>query len=136
VFDSYLHLTKGGSFLSRTSFFSPKTVRSIAINNGQGAVLPSETTVQNNRYQPYSRPIFIYINERSAREKPEVKAFVEYYLKNANRLTQKVGYVPLSEESYHIAEVHFYEGKIGTVFAGEPQPGISMGQLLRKQAIF
>jgi fructose-1,6-bisphosphatase/sedoheptulose 1,7-bisphosphatase-like protein len=38
VFDSYLHLTKGGSFLSRTSFFSPKTVRSIVGANTAAAI--------------------------------------------------------------------------------------------------
>jgi phosphate transport system substrate-binding protein len=115
---------------------SANQLRPLAINDGQGAVLPSEATVQNNRYQPYSRPVFIYVNERAAQEKPEVRAFVEYYLKNASRLVQKAGYIPLSAETYHIGEVHFYEGKIGTVFAGEPQPGITMSQLLKKQAIF
>ena len=39
-------------------------------------------------YQPLSRPIFIYVNEKS-RDKPEVKEFVEFYMKNAASWSRK-----------------------------------------------
>ena len=48
----------------------------------------------NGTYQPLARPIFIYVNAK-AYERPEVKQFVEFYMKNAERLVQEVKYVPL-----------------------------------------
>ncbi len=108
----------------------------LAINNGQGAVLPSRETVQQGKYQPLSRPLFIYVNMRSAQYKPEVKAFVEFYLQHAERLTEKAGYIPLPPEGYQLAENHFYEGKVGTVFAGTTHPGITITELLKKESIF
>ena len=59
----------------------------MAIDNGKGAVGPSEKTVQDGTYQPLSRPIYIYVSKKSL-EKPEVKEFVEFYLKNAPKLVK------------------------------------------------
>jgi phosphate transport system substrate-binding protein len=113
-----------------------KQLKPLAINSGQGAVLPSAETVHSAKYQPLSRPLFIYVNLQSAQNKPQVKAFVEAYLKNADRLVKQTGYIPLPTEGYQIALNHFYEGKVGTVFAGELQPGITITQLLTKEAVF
>src|SRR3982751_4926992 len=52
----------------------------IGVDNGQGPVLPSRETVENGSYHPLSRPLFIYVSKKSA-ERPEVKQFVEFYLK-------------------------------------------------------
>jgi phosphate transport system substrate-binding protein len=111
-------------------------LRPLAVDSGKGAVLPSPETVQNARYHPFSRPLLLYVNAQSAQTKPTVKAFVEYYLSHTADLGKEAGYVPLSGEAYHINTVHFYNAKVGTVFAGEPQPGVTIPQLLRKQAIF
>jgi phosphate transport system substrate-binding protein len=111
-------------------------LKPLAISNGRSAVLPSRETVQRSTYQPLSRPLFIYVNMRSTQYKPEVKAFVEFSLKNGDRLAQKAGYIPLPAEGYKLAETHFYQGKVGTVFAGTTQPGITITELLKKQALF
>lgn len=111
-------------------------LKPLAIDSGKGTVLPSAEAVQSANYQPFSRPLFIYVNLDSAQSKPQLKAFVEAYLKNADRIAKQAGYIPLPAEGYRLALNHFYEGKVGTVFAGEPQPGITIGELLRKQAIF
>mgnify|MGYP006201254571 FL=1 len=58
------------------------------------AVEPSLEAVISGDYQPLSRPIFIYVNAASV-DKPEVKEFVEFYMKNASKLTKEVKYVPL-----------------------------------------
>lgn len=57
-------------------------------------VKPSLETVNDGSYQPLSRPIFIYVST-AALKRPEVKAFVEYYLQNSPELSKEVGYVPL-----------------------------------------
>jgi phosphate transport system substrate-binding protein len=107
----------------------------LAIDNGKGAVLPSRETVEQSQYQPFSRPLFIYVNFESTR-KPEVQAFVAFYLKEARSLVPAVGYIPLSEEGYHLATVQFYKGESGTVFEGVPQPNVTIAELLRRQAVF
>lgn len=71
----------------------------VAVDNGSGCVQPTPETVQSGEYAPLSRPLFIYLSN-TAMERPEVKAFVEFYLTNAGQLVPDVGYVPLSAEMY------------------------------------
>lgn len=111
-------------------------LKALAVNKGEGSVLPSRQTVEKAQYQPLSRPLFIYVNAKSAQNKPELRAFVEFYLKNAPTLVSSVGYVPLPAEAYHLDSVHFHRGKVGTVFAGQPDFNLTMSELLRKQAKF
>ena len=62
-------------------------------------VAPTMTTINNGSYAPLSRPIFIYVNLKSAK-KPEVRQFVRFYLKQAKELVAEVGYVPLPDQEY------------------------------------
>jgi phosphate transport system substrate-binding protein len=104
----------------------------VPIDGGKGPVAPSEKSIMDGTYQPLSRPIFIYVNKKSA-EKPEVKQFVEFYLKNAPKLVKAVKYVPLSEQLYRLALEHFNQKKTGTVFGGEAQVGVKLEELLAKE---
>ncbi|MCX7793829.1 MAG: PstS family phosphate ABC transporter substrate-binding protein [Thermodesulfovibrionales bacterium] len=97
------------------------------------AVLPSMETVMDGSYQPLSRPLFIYVN-KSAAEKPEVKEFVEFYLKNASKLVKQVKYVPLPERAYKLAEERFAKRKTGTMFGGEAEVGVKIEDLLKREA--
>ncbi|NWG76486.1 MAG: extracellular solute-binding protein, partial [Rubrivivax sp.] len=96
------------------------------------AVLPSLETVNKGTYQPLSRPIFIYVNAKSA-ENPEVAAFVEYYLKHGAKLSKEVGYVDLPAKAYTMAVDNFKKRKIGTAFGGEPEVGVSVEELLARE---
>lgn len=62
-----------------------------------------EPTPENAKSGDYSlaRPLYIYVNP-AALDKPEVRAFVEYYLETARdtTLVTEVGYVPLTEDEY------------------------------------
>ena len=69
----------------------------LAVDNGSGAVAPTLETVKNKSYAPLSRPLFIYVSGSSA-ARPEVRAFVEFYLDQAEALSKEVGYVPLTAE--------------------------------------
>jgi phosphate transport system substrate-binding protein len=113
-------------------------LKALAVDDGKGrgAILPARETVEKAQYRPFSRPLFIYVNITAAQRKPELKAFVEYYLKNAKQLVTQAGYIPLSDEGYRLTNLHFYQGKVGTVFDGIPQPDLTIAQLLRKQAAF
>jgi phosphate transport system substrate-binding protein len=110
-----------------------KKLKAVAIDNGKGAIAPSPKTVEDGTYQPLSRPIFIYVSKKSM-DKPEVKQFVEYYMKNAPTLVKQVKYVPLPAKAYTMATEHFQKGRTGTVFGGKPEVGITVEELLKREA--
>ena len=72
----------------------------IEVDAGQGCVKPALDTIASGEYQPLSRPLFIYVNRQRLQERPELRAFVEFYMENGAALTAEVGYVPLSEGAY------------------------------------
>ncbi|MEM7556972.1 MAG: phosphate ABC transporter substrate-binding protein PstS family protein [Cyanobacteria bacterium P01_A01_bin.84] len=106
----------------------------LPVDNGKGAILPSRTTVEKAEYQPLSRPLFIYVNMQSAQKNQAVRDFVNLYIKEAPTIVSSVGYVPLPEEAYNLAKVHFTRGKAGTVFEGEARLDLTIGEVLRKRA--
>jgi phosphate transport system substrate-binding protein len=71
----------------------------VGVDSGSGCVTPSTETIKTGTYKPLSRPLFIYVSN-SAMQRPEVKAFVEYYVSNAGELVGQVGYVPLEAAQY------------------------------------
>jgi phosphate transport system substrate-binding protein len=112
-----------------------KTLKAVPIvaSSGKAAVAPSKDTVLNGSYQPLSRPIFIYVNDK-AFAKPEVKSFVEYYLKHGAKLASEVKYVPLPAKAYDIGLQHLSKGKLGTVFGGKAEVGVTIDELLKREA--
>jgi phosphate transport system substrate-binding protein len=112
-----------------------KKLKAVAIDAGKGPVAPSARTVEDGTYQPLSRPIFIYVSKKAA-AKPEVREFVEFYLKNAPNLVKQVKYVPLPAKAYTVGLEHFQKGKVGTVFGGEAEVGIKIDDLLKREAKF
>lgn len=111
-------------------------LKAIAIDGGKGAVGPSPKTVEDGSYQPLSRPIFIYVSKKSLDSKPEVKEFVDFYLKNAAKLVKDVKYVALPQSAYTIGAEHIKKGKIGTVFGGTAEVGVKIEDLLKREASF
>jgi phosphate transport system substrate-binding protein len=105
----------------------------IAEKEGKAGVGPSEATVLNGTYTPLSRPIFIYVNAK-ALAKPEVKKLVEFYMANAATMAKEVKYVPLPADAYKTALEHIAKGKKGTVFGGKNDVGITISDLLKREA--
>ena len=108
-------------------------LRAVAIDGGNGPVLPSIENVINGTYTPLSRPLFIYVRDTSA-TRPEVREFVQFMLKQGSALVGEVGYVPLPQSAYDLAWKHFDNKKLGTVFGGHNQVGITIDQLLAMEA--
>ena len=100
----------------------------VPIDNGSGPVAPSDETINNGTYAPLSRPIFIYPSVQAS-ERPEVAAFVEFYLKNAPELVGEIGYVPLPKKVYELALERYKKRTTGSVF-NKPRDGKSIEQLL------
>lgn len=69
----------------------------VGVDNGNGAILPTLETVKNKTYSPLSRPLFIYVSSKAV-VRPEVVAFVNFYIDHAVTLSAEVGYVPLTAE--------------------------------------
>jgi len=74
-------------------------LKDVPIDSGAGPVSPNDTTITSNTYTPLSRPLFIYVNS-AALKRPEVKAFVEFYMVNGEALVHEVGYTPLASQVY------------------------------------
>jgi len=69
----------------------------LGVDSGSGCVTPNPETVASGEYTPLSRPLFIYVaQEASAR--PEVQAFVDFYLETMNQLVPEVGYIPVPDD--------------------------------------
>lgn len=109
---------------------NPDKLKLVAIDGGKGPVSPSMKTVMDGTYAPLSRPIFIYVNKKSA-ERPEVREFVEFYLKHAPTLVKQVKYIPLPDRAYRLAEERFARKVTGTVFGGEAKIGMKIEDLLK-----
>ena len=73
-------------------------VKAIGVDGGDGCVEPTPETINTNEYSPLSRPLFIYPNVGAAQERPELKAFVDFYLENTNTLSAEVGYIALPDD--------------------------------------
>jgi phosphate transport system substrate-binding protein len=59
-------------------------------------VAPSAESVNDNSY-PLARPLFIYSDAGILRAKPQVAAFINYYLTHVNEEIRDVGYFPAGE---------------------------------------
>ena len=93
------------------------------------ATKPSEEAVLQGLYNPLSRPLFLYVNVKSL-DKPEVKKFVEFYLKHVENLAKEVKYIPLPAESYVRVKARFEKKEKGTAFAGHGDMAVPIGEIL------
>ena len=105
----------------------------IVEKEGKPAVSPSLETVINGSYQPLARPIFIYVNTKSA-QKPEVKDFVDYFNRHGEKLAKEVKYVPLPAKAYTYNQETLGKMRVGTKFDGENKVGLTIEQLMKLEA--
>ena len=120
----YAYYAENKAKLKALAIVNPKTGK---------AVEPSAANVENGTYAPLSRPIFIYVKAKSL-QKPEVKEFIEFYMKNGAALTKEVKYVPLPAAAYTGNLDHVKKNKIGTVFGGTNEIGITIEELMKREA--
>jgi phosphate transport system substrate-binding protein len=92
--------SEGGIGYFGFSFFNENRdqLKALEIENEQGeCVEPSEETVQAGDYTPLGRELFIYPSAE-ALERPEVQAFVDFYLENVGAVAPDAGFIPLTDE--------------------------------------
>src|SRR5688500_8666154 len=84
-------------------------LKAVPIVNDKGqAVEPSMEAVLKGSYTPLARPSFIYVSARSL-ARPELKEFVDYYMRSGAALAREVKYVPLPEQAYRVALEHVHK---------------------------
>jgi phosphate transport system substrate-binding protein len=109
-------------------------MRAVPIVNGKGAaILPSIASVTDGSYEPLSRPLFIYVSAIAA-QRPEVRQFVEFYMTQGPSLAAEAGFVPLPDRAARLALQHFQDGRPGSVFGGIPEVGVTIEELLEREA--
>ncbi len=120
------------------AYFAPHSARMKAVaiewdkNKVKEPVMPSPENVIAGTYNPLSRPLFIYVSRKSL-DKPAVKEFVEFYLKNVGTLAKEVKYVALSETAYQMAMDRLRTLKTGTGFGGIPEVGLPVEEILKRE---
>ncbi len=75
------------------------TLKTVALNG----IKPDAQTAENGSY-PLARPLFIYSDADIIRQKPQVGAFINFYLTNVNDEILDVGYFPAAEDTLNAAE--------------------------------
>jgi phosphate transport system substrate-binding protein len=111
-------------------------LRALAIDDGRdedgkGPIPPTPETVRDGTYQPLSRPLLIYVSARAI-GRAEVRAFVEYYLKEGPWLADQVGAIQLGDRGHELVRQRLARGTTGSLFSGGLPVGLTLGQLLAK----
>lgn len=104
-------------------------LKGLQIDGGKGCVAPTEATVESGEYSPLSRPLLIYVRASEAM-RPEIKAFVDFYVKNAAYLAAEVGYVRLPERLYAAVTKRWTGLETGSLYHPAPRPGTTLENLL------
>jgi phosphate transport system substrate-binding protein len=111
-------------------------VKAVGIEQEDGScVLPSVETARDASYQPLARPLFIYVNKAKLEENEDVQNYVNFVLmpENAVELVAEVGYVPLPEEAFELAQAKVEAGRTGSFFGGESKIGVQIEDLLQAE---
>ena len=81
-------------------------IKALAVDHGKGPVAPTVTSINNGKYTPLSRPIFIYVSADAAKI-PAVEKFVNFYMEKASLLAKEVGYISLPQKTYEEYKAKF-----------------------------
>jgi phosphate transport system substrate-binding protein len=73
-------------------------LKALGVDSGSGCVSPDRQTIESGRYTPLARPLFVYVSKEAV-GRPEVAAFVDFYLATVSELVSEVGYIPVPDET-------------------------------------
>ena len=123
---------KGAIGFFGVSYFeeNAKKLNAVEVDGGKGCVPPTAENINSGKYSPLSRPLFIYVSKK-ALARPEVKAFVEFYLSKDEKLVKEVGYIPLPGDALTKVKERFAKTALGSTFMDAPA-GVSVAELLAK----
>ncbi len=88
-------------------------LKALEIRNESGeCTAPTVDATQSGAYNPLGRQLYIYPSAE-ALQRPEVAAFVNYFLDNVNEVAPKAGFIPLTDE--HLQEA---KDKVASLTSG------------------
>jgi phosphate transport system substrate-binding protein len=97
-------------------------VRAAQVENEDGdCVEPASETVQDGTYNPLGRELFVYPSQEAV-GRPEVRAFLEFFVENGAEIAEAATFIPLNDEQRQEAEQQIErlaEGDGGADGAGE-----------------
>ncbi len=105
-------------------------MNAVEVDGGKGCVPPTSENISSGKYSPLSRPLFIYVKKKSL-ARPEVKAFVDFYLTSGTKLAKEVGYVNLPADALAKVVARFKSETSGSTFMDAPA-GVSVSELMAK----
>ena len=76
------------------------SLKALEIDDGNGCVAPSAETAADGSYTPLSRPLFIYVNNAKYQDNEAVKAYVDFYIENLQKLSEAAQFIPLNDQQY------------------------------------
>ena len=85
---------------------NPGRLKLLGVDSGSGCVQPSDATIADGSYAPLSRPLFVYV-KKSAMQRPEVRAYIDFLLAHAAELVPSTGYHPLDDARYNELKAQF-----------------------------
>jgi len=86
----------------------------VGVDDGNGCVKPSVETIQDGTYKPLSRPLYMYVNTAALKDKPQVKAFLDYAVANAEESANTAKIVPLTSEQLSQAKDELAKAESGS----------------------
>ncbi len=105
-------------------------LKAVAIDGGNGCVIPNDEVINDGTYAPLSRPLFIYVSQDSS-DTPHGSEFVKYFLgAEGQTLVAESGYIPFPQEVYDFGMTKFLDGITGTVFGGDNAQKGSVAEVL------
>ena len=94
-------------------------LQAVAIDGGNGCVMPTDAAINDGSYAPLSRPLFIYVRKDAA-QTPHIAEFIRYFLgAEGQQLAAEVGYIPFPQAVYDLALAKFENGTTGPAFGGD-----------------
>lgn len=63
-------------------------------------VYPSIETVADGSYQPFTRPLFLYVNKASLKQKADMSDFLQHYFTHLKSWLHFTGYMPITDVEY------------------------------------
>jgi phosphate transport system substrate-binding protein len=74
------------------------SLKAVEIDSGAGCVAPSVESAQDGSYTPLARPLFVYVSNQAYADKPQVAAFVDYFVGNVATAAETAQFIPLNDE--------------------------------------
>ncbi len=100
-------------------------VRAVAVDGGDGCVLPTPETIEANSYSPLSRPLFVYVATRSLEKEAAAELAAFYLSDEARGLVSGSGYVAYPDQVYEAATARLANRVTGSAFQ-DFEPGDSV----------